>query len=180
MNQPRFWLESLGNAGEEEPGRHDERSLCLYLFCLLLLHGSSARGPGFNPGPRDWRKWQFWRCKKSSILRGWAPWRLWFVSLQANSVILWMDEILHHVKTMGNQCLLVFTGESSFYGFSGDAGFRPSTVCLCPKSSLQAPKWLASFNFRLLLTRPRKSGIIALCAVSISWIRHVSDVPIQY
>ena len=24
--------------------------------------------------------------------------------------ILWMDEILHHFETMGNQCLLVFTG----------------------------------------------------------------------
>ena len=42
--------------------------------------------------------------------------------------ILWMDEIPHHFKTMGNHCLLVFTGESSFYGFSGDAGLRPSTV----------------------------------------------------
>ena len=40
--------------------------------------------------------------------------------------ILWMDEILHHFKTMGNHCLLAFTGESSVYGFSGDAisGFR--------------------------------------------------------
>ena len=28
---------------------------------------------------------------------------------------------LHHFKTTRNHCLLVFTGESSFYGFSGDA-----------------------------------------------------------
>ena len=30
--------------------------------------------------------------------------------------ILWMDEILHHVETMGSHCSLVFTGESSFQG----------------------------------------------------------------
>ena len=32
--------------------------------------------------------------------------------------------------TMRHHCLLVFTGESTFQGFSGGAGFRPSTV-LC-------------------------------------------------
>ena len=37
-----------------------------------------------------------------------------------------MDEILHHFETMGNHCLLVYTGESSFQGFLG--GARPSTV----------------------------------------------------
>ena len=31
---------------------------------------------------------------------------------------------------MGNPCLLVFTGDSSFQGFLGGAGFRPSTVGL--------------------------------------------------
>ena len=39
-----------------------------------------------------------------------------------------MDEILHHVETMINPCWLVFTGESSFKGFLGGAGFCPSTV----------------------------------------------------
>ena len=39
-----------------------------------------------------------------------------------------MDEILHHFETKGNQCLLVFTGPSSFEGFLGGAGFCPSTV----------------------------------------------------
>ena len=34
------------------------------------------------------------------------------------------------LKTMGSHCLLVFTGESSFQGFLGGAGFRPSTVFL--------------------------------------------------
>ena len=38
------------------------------------------------------------------------------------AIILWMNEILHHLETMGNHCLLVFTGESC------GAGFRPSTV----------------------------------------------------
>ena len=47
---------------------------------------------------------------------------------QLSPVILWMDEILHHFKTMGNHCLWVFTGESSFQGFLSGAGFRPSTV----------------------------------------------------
>ena len=42
--------------------------------------------------------------------------------------LLWMDEILQHFETMGNHCLLVFTEESSFQGFLGAAGFRPSTV----------------------------------------------------
>ena len=44
--------------------------------------------------------------------------------------ILWMDEILHHFETMGNHNLLAFTGESSFQGFLGGAGFCASTVCL--------------------------------------------------
>ena len=42
--------------------------------------------------------------------------------------ILWVDEILHHVETTGNHCLLVFTGQSSFQGFYGGAGFCSSTV----------------------------------------------------
>ena len=41
-----------------------------------------------------------------------------------------MDTILHHIETMGCHCFLVFTGESSFQGFLGGAGFRPSTVGL--------------------------------------------------
>ena len=41
-----------------------------------------------------------------------------------------MDEILHHLETMGNNLSWVFTGESSFQGFLGGAGFRPSTVGL--------------------------------------------------
>ena len=44
--------------------------------------------------------------------------------------LLWMDEILHHLETMGNHYLLVFTGESSFQGSFGGAEFRPSTVFL--------------------------------------------------
>ena len=43
-------------------------------------------------------------------------------------VILWMDEILHHLEAMGNHCWLVFTGEPSFQGFLGGAGFRPTAV----------------------------------------------------
>ena len=42
--------------------------------------------------------------------------------------ILWMDGILHQIEPMKNQCLLAFTGESSFPGFLGGAGFRPSAV----------------------------------------------------
>ena len=38
--------------------------------------------------------------------------------------------ISHHVEAMGNHGLLVFTGESSFQGFLGGVGFRPSTVVL--------------------------------------------------
>ena len=39
-----------------------------------------------------------------------------------------MDELLHHFESMVDHCLLVFTGQSSFRGFLGGAGFRPSTV----------------------------------------------------
>ena len=36
-------------------------------------------------------------------------------------LLLWRDEIRsHHFKPMVNHCLVVFTGQSSFYGFSGD------------------------------------------------------------
>ena len=40
-------------------------------------------------------------------------------------VILWVDEIRvsHHFETMGNHCLLVFTGETSFQGVLGGAEF---------------------------------------------------------
>ena len=31
---------------------------------------------------------------------------------QKTKVILWADEFLHHFETMGNNCLLVFPGES--------------------------------------------------------------------
>ena len=39
------------------------------------------------------------------------------------------NPLRHHWKTMGNHCLLVFTGDSSFQGFLGGAisGFRPPT-----------------------------------------------------
>ena len=53
-----------------------------------------------------------------------------------------MDEILHHFETMGNHCVLVFTRESSFQGFLGGAGFRPSTVS--PMGSLELTAALAS------------------------------------
>ena len=44
--------------------------------------------------------------------------------------LLWMDDILHHFKTMGRHCLLVFTGESNHSMVSQvmRTGFRPSTV----------------------------------------------------
>ena len=41
-----------------------------------------------------------------------------------------MDEILHHFETIGNHCLLVSTGESSFEVLLAGAGFRASTVLL--------------------------------------------------
>ena len=44
------------------------------------------------------------------------------------AMILWMDKNLHHFETMGNHCVLVFTGESSFQGFLSGAGFCLSTV----------------------------------------------------
>ena len=41
--------------------------------------------------------------------------------------ILWVDDFLHHFEAMGNHCLLVFTGESSFQGFLGGAKWISST-----------------------------------------------------
>ena len=43
-----------------------------------------------------------------------------------------MDEFLHRFETMGSHCLLVFTGNHSFRGFLGGAGFCPSTVLINP------------------------------------------------
>ena len=40
----------------------------------------------------------------------------------------WTKSISHRFETMGKPIGLVFPGESSFQGFSGGAGFRPSTV----------------------------------------------------
>ena len=42
--------------------------------------------------------------------------------------IQWMDKFLRHFETMRSHCLLLFIGGSSFQGFLGGAGFRPSTV----------------------------------------------------
>ena len=55
------------------------------------------------------------------------------LKLFGKTIILWMDEILHHFETMTNDNLLVFTGESSFQGFLGGAGSCPSTVVVNDK-----------------------------------------------
>ena len=49
------------------------------------------------------------------------PWNMAVKNKRPLSMILWMDKILHQIETMGNQCALVFTGESSFHGLLGDA-----------------------------------------------------------
>ena len=52
---------------------------------------------------------------------------------------MWMDEILHHLETMGNHNSLVCTGESSFQGLLGGADFvhpqyeLESSLCLSCK-----------------------------------------------
>ena len=52
-----------------------------------------------------------------------------YIEVQAAlQTLLWMDEILHHLESMGNRCWLAVTGESSFQALQNDAGFRPSTV----------------------------------------------------
>ena len=48
------------------------------------------------------------------------------IATSRHSGLLWMDELLHHFESVGNHCLLV--AGSSFQGFLGDAGVRPSTV----------------------------------------------------
>ena len=64
----------------------------------------------------------------SSLLR--VPLLGWFSreTKRKADAILWMDKILHHFETKGHPRFLVFTGESSFKGFLGGAGLRPSTV----------------------------------------------------
>ena len=63
-----------------------------------------------------------------------------------------MDEILHHFETMGDHCLLVFTGESPFQGFLGGAkwispihssepaGVPPLNAPLCYSIAAQADR----------------------------------------
>ena len=47
------------------------------------------------------------------------------------SFILWVDKIqFAPLETMKSHCLLVCTGQSSFQGFLGGAGFCPSTLDL--------------------------------------------------
>ena len=52
--------------------------------------------------------------------------QIWTRIGQTKITSIILAEILRHFNTMGNHCLLVFTGESSFCGLSGDAEFRPS------------------------------------------------------
>ena len=81
-------------------------------------------------------------CQPSTKKDGIYPWKNRSVCTrcQLKPLILWMDKILHHLKNMGNHCLLVCTGESSFQGFLGGAkwispihsmeGFRGAPKCL--------------------------------------------------
>ena len=57
----------------------------------------------------------------------------WGSCAMGSMELLWMDEILHHFEIMGNHCLLVFTGQSSFQGFLGGA------------------KWISSIHSMFLL-----------------------------
>ena len=58
----------------------------------------------------------------------------------------WTKSISHHLETMGNHCLLVFSGESS-----RGAGFRPSTFS--PKGSL------ASWSLRSIPDLPHAQNV---------------------
>ena len=64
--------------------------------------------------------------------------------MQATScgLMLWTDEILHHIESMGDHCLLPVTwGIIITLGFLGGAGFRSSTVGGgCPKREV-ADTW---------------------------------------
>ena len=62
----------------------------------------------------------------------------------------WTKSIAHLFETLGSHGVLVFIGESSFQGFLGGAGFRPSTVF-----PLLSPLGL------FLLTEPAKEVVSA-------------------
>ena len=100
----------------------------------LLCHGKKkhvkeATVAAENLAIKSWRSWNLLRIPGSSV-NHWLD--LQYVAhLLPNQDILWIDEILHHVETMGNHCALVFTRDKSFQGFLGGAGFRPSTVSGC-------------------------------------------------
>ena len=52
-----------------------------------------------------------------------------------HTYLLWMDEILHQIDIMGNNCLLVFTGGSWFQGFLGGANWISSIHTYLPSPS---------------------------------------------
>ena len=79
----------------------------------------------FNTRIKKWTP-PFTSCNVRSVYNVRIP-DVFFVVLLAGA-ILWIDEIMHHFETMGNHCWLAFTGDSSFQGFLGGAGFPPSTV----------------------------------------------------
>ena len=94
----------------------------------MYQHGTLANGTKDqnlrNSSSFDFEPYLFIRATASQVLTDGFR-RL--LRIMCIASILWMDEILHHFQTMGNHCLLVFTGESPFQGFLGGAGFRPST-----------------------------------------------------
>ena len=57
-----------------------------------------------------------------------APLKMVFRSPNAVHTVDGQNPFRTTEETMGSLCLLVFTWESSFQGFSGGAGFCPSTV----------------------------------------------------
>ena len=89
------------------------------MACRLLFNECQM------PSPRE----QVWRLNALNIAVRPCLRSVLYVALLSRA-LLWMVEILHHLETMGNHCSLVFTRDSSFWGFLGGAGFRPSTVSL--------------------------------------------------
>ena len=76
----------------------------------------------------------------------------------------WTKSISHHLETMGNHCLLVFRGESSFRGFLGGAGLRPSTVPCSGDAT----------EYMVFLPKRRRSRCLATPSPDIEKVNHAS------
>ena len=87
---------------------------------------------------------------------------------RSQEAILWMDEILHHLKIPGTMVPLKIPTNNAFLWFQSGAGFRPSTVVLDKhRTEVDTPLHFPRPSFG---SKPSKARAEVILIVSSSWL----------